>query len=126
MINLKLHNTSNINKTNDQEQCNMSIKVNSATTNKEKEEETSMDYNSYYTSTMNEDETLRRHSPSDDYLVTSEDIDRFNKLKSEDLNIENSKWLENKPISVLHLDQPDRAVLKIAGKCQIEILLIFF
>ena len=57
----------------------------------------------------------RRHSPSDDYLVTSEDIEKFNKLKSEDLNIENSKWLENKPISVLHLDQPDRAVLKIAG-----------
>jgi len=32
------------------------------------------------------------------------------------LNIENSKWLEEKPISVLQLDQPDRAVLKIADQ----------
>ena len=101
-----------------------------------------VDYNQYYTNSssscsfntngnhnhnhshnhsqsMNEEDEFvcdeRRHSPSDDYLVTSDDIEKFNKLKSEDLNIENAKWLENKPISVLHLDQPDRAVLKIAG-----------
>lgn len=110
MINSKLHNNQL-----KEEQCNMSSKVNNS--------KDSIDYNSYYSNTMNEfdttnfDATNRRHSPSDDYLVTSDDIDRFNKLKSEDLNIENSKWLENKPISVLHLDQPDRAVLKIAGKC---------
>lgn len=77
----------------------------------------SIDYNNYYSNTTltHANDQEQRHSPSDHYLVTNEDIERFNKLKSEDLNIENSKWLENKPISVLHLDQPDRAVLKIAG-----------
>ena len=55
-------------------------------------------------------------SGSPDYSICDDHIDNFNKVKSEDLNIDNEKWLEQKPISVLQLDQPDRAVLKIAGK----------
>ena len=85
-------------------------------------------YNHSHSQSMNEEDFVcdeRRHSPSDDYLVTSDDIEKFNKLKSEDLNIENSKWLENKPISVLHLDQPDRAVLKIAGWFCLELEFFF-
>ncbi len=33
------------------------------------------------------------------------------------LNIDTQKWMSEKPISILHLDAADRAVLKIAGKC---------
>jgi hypothetical protein len=91
---------------------NSKMSLNSTRTSKSS---TEIDYNSYYSKTFDDDQQQQRHSPSDDYLVTSGDIERFNKLKSEDLNIENDKWLEDKPISVLHLDQPDRAVLKIAG-----------
>lgn len=58
----------------------------------------------------------KSESPDAYYEITQANIERFNQVKDEDKNIDNSKWLEEKPISVLQLDQPDRAVLKIAGK----------
>ncbi len=68
-------------------------------------------YNSYE-NYVNE----RCRSKSPDYTITNSDLEKFNRIRGEDLNIENSKWLEEKPISVLQLDQPDRAVLKIADQ----------
>ena len=62
----------------------------------------------------------KSESPDACYEITQANIEKFHKVKDEDLNIDNSKWLEEKPISVLQLDQPDRAVLKIAGKCHVQ------
>ena len=54
-------------------------------------------------------------SNSPNYSITAEDIEAFNRVNEEDLFVDNSRWLSEKPISVLQLDLADRAVLKIAG-----------
>lgn len=66
----------------------------------------------------------KSESPDAYYEITHANIEKFNQVKDEDKNIDNSKWLEEKPISVLQLDQPDRAVLKIAGKSLIQFLIL--
>ena len=48
--------------------------------------------------------------------IAYDDVEIFNRLTRDDLAIDNSRWLSEKPISVLQLDPADRAVLKIAGK----------
>lgn len=59
--------------------------------------------------TSNKDE-----SPT--YSITYEDMEIFNRLTNEQLNVDNSRWLSEKPLSVLLLDSADRAVLKIADQ----------
>lgn len=54
-------------------------------------------------------------SNSPNYSISIDDIEAFNRLNREDLFVDNSRWLSEKPISVLQLDLADRAVLKIAG-----------
>jgi len=58
----------------------------------------------------------RCKSKSPEFMTKNCELDKFNKIRCEDLNIDDSRWLEEKPISVLQLDQPDRAVLKIADQ----------
>ena len=53
---------------------------------------------------------------SPNYSIAYDDVEIFNRLTRDDLAIDNSRWLSEKPISVLQLDPADRAVLKIAGK----------
>jgi hypothetical protein len=50
------------------------------------------------------------------YSITYEDMEIFNRLTNEQLNVDNSRWLSEKPLSVLLLDSADRAVLKIADQ----------
>lgn len=57
--------------------------------------------------------TNKSNSPN--YSITTDDIEVFNRLNEQDLFVDNSRWLSEKPISVLQLDLADRAVLKIAG-----------
>ena len=82
--------------------------------------DTVSDFHSYENYAASERCLVKSNSP--DYTITNEDLEKFNKVRSEDLNVDNSKWLEEKPLSVLQLDQPDRAVLKIAGKMLTSIL----
>ncbi|CAF0847703.1 unnamed protein product [Brachionus calyciflorus] len=49
-------------------------------------------------------------------LNTHYELEYFNRVNRENLQIDNSEWLAEKPISVLHLDPADRAVLKIADQ----------
>jgi hypothetical protein len=63
----------------------------------------------YSTLNSNQDE-----SPT--YSISFDDMEIFNRLTHEQLNVDNSRWLSEKPLSVLMLDSADRAVLKIAGK----------
>jgi hypothetical protein len=56
-----------------------------------------------------------RKSP--DFSINDEGIESFNRLNREVINnIDTRAWLSEKPLSILHLDVYDRAVLKIADQ----------
>jgi hypothetical protein len=57
----------------------------------------------------------KKKSSSPNISINCEDIEAFNRLDRENLEVDNDEWLSEKPISVLQLDAADRAVLKIAG-----------
>ena len=71
--------------------------------------------NAYHSYENYVSERCSKNNKATEYILKNADLDKFNRMRDEDLNIDNTKWLEEKPISVLQLDQPDRAVLKIAG-----------
>jgi hypothetical protein len=69
----------------------------------------------YYNLDRNNYKFKKNKSSSPNISITCEDIEPFNRVDRDDLEVDNSEWLSEKPLSVLQLDAADRAVLKIAG-----------
>ena len=51
-------------------------------------------------------------------------ITQFQRMEFE-LDGSLKEWVKDKPLSILQLDPADRAVLRIAGKCQLLFLFLF-
>lgn len=72
--------------------------------------------------TNNEEKTApsgaeSNESPSSNRSINYEDIEAAcNRVSKDQLSVDNTEWLSEKPISVLQLDAADRAVLKIADQ----------
>lgn len=81
--------------------------------------------NAYHSYENYVNDRCSKNNKSSEHIIKNSNSEKFNRCRDVDLNIDNTKWLEEKPISVLQLDQPDRAVLKIAGEFQTSYPIIF-